>query len=229
MTTRRSKQPAHDLPDWIPKPVADVASRLPPSDIVARLLTDARMESVWRFLAKQDAISDAVLTMTLFDERMPPHEQSMRDRASAAVFLAIIDALASETKARKRIDVDAQAQRYFDAAKLCRETILDAEVLTNGFFEVGEALNFDLAKALDVIAGIFESRGDRIRVDNIDVIARSSKSRGDDALRIAARKIATTFFRFYGNHNYGLTAIVTSVATGDVVTKKSVANWCGDL
>jgi hypothetical protein len=225
---------AAELPEWLPRAVADVALRLPPSDIVARLLCDERMKAVWNYLATHDADIDdrdpdrhnAVLAATLYDDRMPLTESaSARDLAAAAFFLAIVDDLTRETTIAKRVDVDSQAQRYFDAAKLCRETIPDSETLTNGFFESGEALNFDLAEALAVIARIFNSRGDRIRADKPDIIERSSKLRGDDALRVTAREIAMTFSRSYGNYNYGLTAIITSVATGADVTKKSIANW----
>jgi hypothetical protein len=226
MTTRRSTRPESDLPGWLPALVKEIAQRLPPNDIVTRLLSDVRMKSVWSYLARHDADSDAVLAMTLYNERMPPPDSSasLSDRSSAAFFLAIVDDLMHETTVVKRVDVDAQAQGFFEAAKLCRETIADAEGLTNGFFEAGEALNFDLAEALGVIAVIFERRGKRIRADRPNIIERSSRSRGDDALRIMARKIATTFFRFYGSHNYGLTAIIMSSATGANVSKKFVEN-----
>lgn len=232
-TRRRPKRPAHDLPDWIPIGVKDAARHLPPSDVAQRLLADPRMERVWRVLLRQAADREAVERRLLFADHLPTtwgQEFSPQQRACAALFVDVVENLTRAAKIVKRADTDARAKPYFDAAKVCRAMIEDAERYERGYEEAGEVLDFDLRRALKVVADILECEAKRASaIDQPRVIERSAKSPGEDELRVKARMVGATMFSIYGKRNTAIVATIMSVATGAAVLQKSIENWCADI
>lgn len=67
-----SKKPqrpvAKGVPARVSASIADAARHLPPSGVAERLLTDERMETVWRFLLRQNADQEAVAQHLLFND-----------------------------------------------------------------------------------------------------------------------------------------------------------------
>ena len=229
---RHAMTRANETPDA----VKDVALRLPPSEVVKRLLTDDRMQSVWRFLLRQNADQESVNRHILFnDVGLPPTWDadkafSPQERAAAAFFASIVDDLTRKPDLIKRADAKARAKPFLDAAKLCREMIEHAGGYERGFDEMGEPLDFNLKKALGVVANILEHEGKRASAINDPLsIKRSAKDRADDELRVKTRKVAATMMSIYGSRNYEITARVVSIALDVEVSKKDIENWCADI
>ncbi len=232
--SKKPKRPvAKGVPARVSASIADAARHLPPSGVAERLLTDERMETVWRFLLRQNVDQEAVAQHLLFNDAGLPTtwdaEQtfSPQQRAAAVFFVSVVGDLTGEPELIKHADADALAQPFLDAAKLCREMIRNAEGYQRGYDEAGQPLSFDLAKALDVVADCLEYKGNAaLATNDPHVIKRSANERGDDALRVKTRLVAATMFCLYGRRNLGLTATVVTVATGVKIQKKDVENWC---
>lgn len=219
-----------------PDAVKCVALLLPPSGVVKRLLTDERMRSVWWFLLRQNADQESVNSHILFNDVDlsalwdADKAFSAEERAAAAFFASIVDDLTRKPDLIKLADAEARAKPFLDAAKLCREMIEHAGGYEHGFEEMGEPLDFNLKKALGVVANILEHEGKRASAMNDPrLIKRSAKSRVDDELRVRTRKVTATMMSIYERRNYEITARVVSIALDVDVSKKDVENWCAGI
>lgn len=221
-----SRLTAAPIPAWVPRLVADIALRLPDSPIVRRLLTDARMEAVWRKLAKQPPNNvpshdtrllyverdGATLGLTRAD--LAGHSPS--ERGAASFFVSILTAFMESPTLRTRVDYDAQAKRFIDAVDLCREE--------------REHSAGALRDALDIVGRHFAySARNMETVSGPDVVERAGGDRSDDDLRLRIRRLAAVSLLIYGKRNFTTLATVLSVATARDVTKKMIENATRDL
>lgn len=215
---------AADIPAWTPKLVADIALRLPPSLVVRRLVTDARLHDVWKRLLQQTAADIARVDLGLlwFERRDAPlgltrdglSKYPAQERAAAAFFVSVIDAFADTPILKTRVEFDAQAQRFADAVELCAQ-------------EREGAYDGALRDALDIVARHFAYRSTRLQTaSGPEVLERSAKDRSSDDMRIKARLIATAYFQLYGDkRDLLIIKTIMTVATGVEISKKNVENW----
>jgi hypothetical protein len=209
---------AAEIPAWVPKAVADVALRLPPSGVLLRLTTSARMESVWRELLKQNVVNNLADNHLLWLHRDTPlgltrddiSAHSPQEKAAAAFFVNVVDALMQPPKVLTHAEHDARVQRFNDAADLCREQ--------------ADRIDDDLKSALEKVGNFFAHQAEMLAaINNPQIIERRVGDR--DALRVQARSIVAWSLALYGNRNLGTAAKVLSIATGTEITKSQVEKW----
>ncbi|MBG0796657.1 hypothetical protein IYX23_02960 [Methylocystis sp. L43] len=210
MTTRTAK--------GTPTLVELIAKRLPPSDVVDRLLSDPRMNAAWRELLRQRANDKLVDAHLIWLERDTPlgltrddlSKHSRAECAAAALFVNAVAALTKSPSLKTRAEHDAKASKLAEAAALCREQRQHAAG--------------DLKQALAIVADHFNFQAELIEANGDDphIIERRV---GDDATRVQARMVAAWSFAFYGRRNLGTVATISSVATATETSKQQVVKW----
>jgi hypothetical protein len=209
---------AAEIPTWVPGALKEVALRLPPSEVLLRLTTSARMESVWRELLRQNVVNNLADNHLLWLHRDTPlgltrddlTAYSPQEKAAAAFFANAVDALTQPPKAMTHAEHDARMQRFNDAADLCREQ--------------ADRIDDDLKSALEKVGNFFAHQAEMLeaRVADPQIIERRV---GDDALRVQARLIAAWSLSLYGQRNLGSIATIMSIATGTEISKSQVEKW----
>lgn len=214
---------SEDVPDWVPRAVKSMAMAIQVGvDIARRLLTDPRMQAVWPELKRARVITEEIpgplpgpafppsLQIANLDslERLktwdiPDRDVPLQDQACAAFFAFVVIELSNKRIVLTRAQVEKLAQRYLDAANICRS--------------LGE---HEAAARVE----------NQVRLSGPNILERSSVQRGDDEIRARVRALATATKRIFGKTLYGTVATVVAVALGiEPVTKKSIINWCKNL
>jgi hypothetical protein len=227
------------IPDWVPAAVSKVAkvAAIPPcvpGTVTHRLLTDKRMESVWRQLRRRQVARDVARR---FDEneRLSSYNLSERrvsanERACAAFFICVASRIGSLSprKVWTLPQAKKQAAQWASAGELCR-SIMD------------EPMFFKQRAAASTMADFFEKHAESLEEKgcfaNLDqrvapyILGRSSRRRGDDIVRAHARAIAADVHRIFGAWLDGTVATVAAVALGrpQKISRKSMENWRKNL
>ncbi|HEY8124186.1 MAG TPA: hypothetical protein VIF88_02030 [Methylocystis sp.] len=249
MMTTPNRPATDDLPAWVPALVEDVARRLPPSEIVDRLLTDDRMKIVWRSLMRQTPNDAQVDVSLLHDPRIkivwrslmrqtPKDTQvdvSLLWRARDTPLGLTRDVLYSYPAGERGcaaffvgvVDVLAEPPSAMTRVEY------DAEV--RRFADAAELCRTEHAagmphEALAIVADYFARKAMSMKTTSgLHIVERSGGERSDDALRVQARHVAAESFALYGQRNCGTVAKALSVATGVTVSKGSIENWTHDV
>jgi hypothetical protein len=137
----RSKQRARDTaPAWVPPLVVSVAGKMRgfSPEIVDRLLTDPKMETVWREIGQHPVKPlPAHLEGNLRVNHWLGHdvEASPKDEAAVAFFACVVIQVGLRNKARERRDSDALA------APIHRERCF-SEIFVRRDFGCGSSFGF---------------------------------------------------------------------------------------
>lgn len=225
-TSEKTPLKAEDIPDWVPPSVKSmamaIATGLPVEGTAAhRLLTDPRMESVWRELKKHEITRDALDSLDRLERMstwdMSDWKVSPQDQAYAAFYARLAIQFAGPRNVVTR--AQASAKPWHDAARLCWDVMRSAR----------PRVDTELAQALAIVGEYFEEQG-QLQERNPYIVERSSGLRGeDDEIRVRTRLIGKATHSIFGSTLYGTVAKVASVAMQTSVSEKNVQNWCSDL
>jgi hypothetical protein len=222
------------IPNWVPSSVKLLAPAFP---LGQRLLTDPRMEAVWRVLQKADVSEEGLESVESFQrleswgiskydhplQDFPPPDFSLQDRACAALFAFAAWELNSKRNAITGTKIEGSVKQYTDAANLCRSTT---------HYDYLHSANPKLDAALSIVGWYFQDQARKIgQMAGPHVIKRSSKTRGDDGTRIHVRVLASEMHRLFGPFHYGTVATIATVGLEikPAISAKSVQNWCSGL
>lgn len=236
------------LPDWVPSSVADAGPIISTAEdgdqVRLRLLTDPRMETVWRTIGRgvekqvnggrgaqfATRLDQYLKGRCLLDPKMPLVERAQRGFFS----LALIEfALANPFATRS--EMGGFARRWRDAAALNREARL---LIGRALFD--RELAASLARAAEycdeIAAEIDKSASDK---SNPYVMERSTRSKSKtesdvkltNAIRARIKALAKDIHPIFGEYMCGTLAVVSVVATGThlKITEEIVRDWCAEL
>ena len=219
------------VPDWVPSAVREMAAVLPVGHAIAeRLLTDARMKKVWRYLRRRDV--SPVLDHLNSYERLSHWEIdgdfSAQDQGCAALFAFAVIEFSGSRNIWTRTQAAKWAEEFDSASQLC------AWIKDDPMFEpeVRQAASV-MAAALPKHGQLLKEQGRPVDLGQNDapyILSRSSGERGDDEVRAKVRVLATATRRIYGSPLYRTVATIATVALPDHgIGEESVRNWCADL
>jgi hypothetical protein len=229
------------LPHWVPPAVKTIAEVLPyyaDSDIARRLLTDERMDPVWKSLKRAKVAQDSIdqlddwQRLRAYDIPVSDMLVPIEDEACAAFFAGAVVELNLPRDVLMRSQIKERSERWLAAAGVCRE-IMDTEPRPKADPQL--LRNFAIVESyLKTGAAKMEQR------NNAYVLLESSgtKPRGDelqgrprDELRVKVRALALEMHKIYGQFRYGTVAKVTNIALllEPEIKEKDVRNWCDHL
>jgi hypothetical protein len=213
-------------PDWAPPLVVSVAGKMRglSPEIVDRLLTDPKMETVWREIGQRPVKPlPAHLEPNLRVNHWLGHdvEASPKDEAAVAFFAcAVIKTRLKNKLARK--DISAFATRLANAAEVARMVRL------NPFLHPVDTDVDALAKTEAILAQLAaEVRRTSPKGHPLILEKRTE----NDTERAIVRSIATTTKAIFGKHLYGTVATAVSVGLNlnPRITQADVRDWCEGL
>lgn len=213
-----------EIPPWVPWYVKEIAlilpvwkSRVNGDPIGRRLLLDPRMEPVWTYLRKRKIEEEC---LTKYADLEMPETWGIDalsilpiDRACAAFYVRTLLKLL-EVPPPNKVPTQSDRVQYSDpwmkAASLCRWAKK---------YEQKPQADPSLANALEIVANYLDIEGQlRLGTNNEFSIVRSAKERNKDNLRVGARIVSTAAYDIFGEHLYGTSATVTSVAFNEKVS-----------
>jgi hypothetical protein len=191
------------------------------TDMARRLLTDPKMNNVWKTLQRTPAklwASEKWRQMKMLDEGA-----SLQEMAAAVFFYSAMKAfgglLLPPPPIWTRKEIEEFGEPWLSAAQLCWKTMHTPAAESN----VG------LAIALAEVGEYFERRSSVPPEGSPHVIGRSSKDRGNDEVRVQVRTFASETHKLFGRYLSGTVAKVATIALQTTITEKSTKNWCADL
>jgi hypothetical protein len=187
------------------------------------------MESVWRTLRAIDGDAAAL-------EALPPNlrldnwveaslemrDATANDKACAAFFASAVITFTNKNPTVKEYDIEQQAKRWRDGAKLCREAL-------SGMHRA--RVDPALAAALSMSADYFEgwaSSIERSAASSPYLIGRGARLRapgGNENIRGQVCDLAHVAHGVFGLSLYVPIATAACVVTGQAISSKSVENW----
>jgi hypothetical protein len=216
----------------VPQAVRKMAEHFPVGvDVQRRLLTDARMRSVWVSLRRASVTREAIdklesskrlssYGVEMLEWRSPaprPNDEfwfTLEDEACAAFFATAAVELTFPRPAVMRAEIGRQAERHRDAAALLHA-------------KSHETADPELAGMFAAVAVLLERDAREIEERKDAHVLDYSKK--NDELRIRVRRFATQARRIFGKYRRGTIATVASVALKQGVSERDVRNWCADL
>ncbi len=209
-----------DMAPWVPDSVARVALAYPNQFGALPLLRDPRMESVWDYLRRRKVPPESAKSLLVSLNgpamwKVSEAEMSPADIACATLYVCILGGFNDDCRIISGAEADQMAKPFREAARLCREQMADP------FLPINKA---ELMKALEMVGRHFDSRASAIEED-LNVVARSSRARGDDRIRVGVRRIAWATKTLFGSTLYTIVAKIATVTLGVTVTAKQVENW----
>lgn len=237
-----------EIPRWVPDSVKRTALAMATCGMEVgfahRLLSDTRMESVWKEIHKQARMLDdrqlenglaaLVGPVRMEDWGLCKFEFSLPEQVCAAFFCSLVIELGNkrelgmelDNKGEKIVthtDIKRYADRWRSAAKLCRQME----------YEGGRhRVDPKLSDAISMVGAYFDQYARFIEDANEGnpyVVGRSSRQRNDDAVRAQVRAIAVITNKIFGKFLYKTLATVASVVFQNNVKPESVRDWCADI
>jgi hypothetical protein len=214
-------------PDWAPPLVVSVAGKMRgfSPEIVDRLLTDPKMETVWRQIGQRKVKPlPADLAPNLRVNHWFGHdvEASPKDEAAAAFFACVVIETRLENKLARK-DISAFATRLADAAETARTVRL------NPFLHPVDTDVDALAKTEAILARLADDFRRTSPKGHPLILERGGENETERAI---VRSIASTTKTIFGQHLYGTVAAAVSVALKlepDNITPADVRDWCEGL
>jgi hypothetical protein len=226
----RSKQRARDTaPAWVPPLVVSVVGKMRgfSPEIVDRLLTFPRMETVWHTLrqievkALPEDLPDNLRVRNRIEPSLLTRDASLNDEAAAAFFACVVIETRLKNKLARK-DISAFATRLADAAETARMVRL------NPFLHPVDTDVDALAKTEAILAQLAAEVRRTSPKGHPLILERRTEN---DTERAIVRSIATTTKDIFGQRLYGTVAAAVSVAlnlTSDI-TPEDVRDWCEGL
>jgi hypothetical protein len=212
-------------PDWVPPLVVSVAGKMRgfSPEIVDRLLTDPKMETVWREIDQPVKPLPANLEGNLRVNHWLGHdvEASPKDEAAAAFFACVVIETRLENKLARK-DISAFATRLAAAADTARLVRL------NPFLHPVDTDVDALAKAEAILAQLAaEVRRTSPKGHPLILEKRTE----NDTERAIVRSIATMTKAIFGKHLYGTVGAAVSIALNleSKIAPEDVRDWCEGL
>lgn len=213
------------MPNWVPSSVKLLAPAFP---LGQRLLTDPRMEAVWRVLQRTEARKSGFDSVDSFQRLrswgIPEDGLSLQQLACAALFAFAAWELNSPKPVITHEKIGDLTKRCLDAARLCRSPDFNLLPMTP-----------KLSEALSIVGQYFENNAQMWEKRTSPyIIGRSSGTRGtpgEDETRIHVRVLASETRRLFGSFLYGTVATIATVGLEikPAIKEKSVQNWCSGL
>jgi hypothetical protein len=211
-------------PDWVPPLVVSVAGKMRglSAEIVDRLLTDPKMETVWREIYDVKPLP-AHLEVNLRVNHWLGHdvEASPKDEAAAAFFACVVIETRLKNKLARK-DISAFATRLAAAAETARMVRL------NPFLHPVDTDVDALAKTEAILAQLAaEVRRTSPKGHPLILEKRTKK----DTERAIVRSIATMTKAIFGKHLYGTVGAAVSIALNleSKIAPEDVRDWCEGL
>lgn len=230
---------SHDIPVWVPDAVKSMATKgsFPFETAEARrLVTDDRMQTVWKKLRKRRVGGEVIDHLDWFQRLdtwgIPEAGVSLEDRCCAALFAYAAQELSSPREVWTRHDATRFAKKWDEAASLCRWISHDPMFAADREFANAAKVS---AIGMEKHAELLKKEGRVVNLGQDDtpyiIGERGSGSRGDDKIRGRVRAIAIATHKLYGLFLYDIVAKLVTVAMQPQfeVTEHSVRNWCSDL
>jgi hypothetical protein len=220
------------VPDWTPPAVAKHVRRLEklalPDDqweVVRRLATDNRMQTVWKSLLRQRQSGDGyyyAATQRAYMDKTWTQEQAQA-YALRMVFQFAFEAARDQTTVTKPEEMRAKEQSLVDRIRTLREiadelapqhpvtSTLGTDVTAAYYITTGSSVNPDVF-ALDRVADWLEHRLSELRQPNDPLSV--ANSRGDPITRGVQIRCALNNIKFFGARLDGTAATLAAVALG---------------
>ena len=223
---------AEAILDCVPESVKCMAAAIEiGKDIGLLLMTDKRMDSVWRELQKQAKANGVEIAMRALNSRYRMQKWgvselgiSLPDRACAAFYSWVVIELGVPKESATRQGIAAMAKPWHSAAERCRMAIHSPG---------RPGLEPELARALEMSSQYLEEYSQFIIEsagrDGPYILKRSSGQRNDNSTRGKVRALAMGTKAMFGSYLYRTVSTVASVALQTDVDWESVRNWCQDL
>jgi hypothetical protein len=219
------------VPDWVPPLVVASsagAMRRFGQEVVDRLLTDARMESVWQTLRARnvnavalDALPSNLRLDNWVEGSLETGDATPNDEACVAFFAAAVIEFKLANKPVYASDVSELIGPWREAARQCRLALRNPlfRPLVDGEFE----------RSLSIVERFFEERAAFVESGSSPYLL--GRERKDDAARGIVRGIAKQTKLIFGQFLYGTIATVASVGLQPhaEIGPESVRKWCAGL
>jgi hypothetical protein len=216
------------IPGCVPPSVVSMACAMRPFEreipeeqkLIERLLTDRRMETVWRHL-KGVEVQASTIEALPENQRMrnwvePSLENfSLNDEACAAFFASVVIELGVPKEPATRRDIPALTP-MLSAAEQCRFALSIPRV----------KYDHELAKSLLMAKAYFEDEARKITNHPYFLGRRMGEG---DTTRARVRAIAARTRAIFGKFLYGTVATVASIALQTEIGAETVRKWCSGL
>jgi hypothetical protein len=211
--------PSIKIPLWVPPGIAESVRRgdfWPESRVLARLVTDPRMQTVWAHLTRRRRLTGQYLHPTRVALNGMAEAERQQEFAMLMLFGLVLELAEHRPRTTTRRELDAkQSERKAMAHKLWRE----ADTLAY-LEELGESIPGH-AKILSEAAGVLWQMGGELPVGEIVV----ERDRGERDAQAVAMTIAGACCWLFGKPLHKITATLASVALDHLVTPRNVRKW----
>ena len=214
------------VPSWVPRSVQAIGAVVPcVEEIRLRLLTDVRMEAVWRELAQNPVNANRL--ETVYEWRrlkawgLDYCGESNSNAASAAIFAFAAVNLSNDQAVWTSRLKKGSCDDFKKASALC-EAFSSDHMMTSP----------EERAALQASSTFFRNMESLVaNLKGPCVLGKDAKERGDVQIRVHARDLAQEVQRMFGTFLCGTVATLVNVGLHPrkEITLKNVTYWCSDL
>lgn len=213
-----------EIPDWVPAAVQRIAKVMPcKAEVAERLLTDERMQVVWRTLRGRTIEVQNLEQLKSWQQfkswGVADERTSLPDQACTAFYATVAVELSADRVVWTREKADKFAESWNSSRDMC-SWIAHYPMFDEDFQTAAKLMTAGFERHASMLeeGGILSGQANPAYF-----VERSS---GDDDARGRARALAKETHKIFGTFLCGTVATVVSIALKTKVSETDVRRWC---